>query len=129
MSTANRGLGVAAAVATGVLVAVSGPARAGCSANYALQDRFPAWSPDGSAIAFARQEEGCQPPPETLVVLDVARGREREPAGGIDGLSWSPDGRRIAVGTQFRIAVVDVATNERVDLGEGDRPAGRRTVG
>jgi TolB protein len=119
----NRGLGVAVAVATALLIAVTGPARAGCSPNLALQDRFPAWSPDGSAIAFSRQEVGCLPPPETLVVVDVARGREREPAGGIDGLSWSPDGRRIAVGTQFRIAVVDVATNERVDVGEGDRPA------
>ena len=119
----SRWLATLLGVATALLIAVTGPARAGCSPNLALQDRYPAWSPDGSAIAFAREEVGCLQPPETLVVLDVARGREREPAKGIDGLSWSPDGRRIAVGQNFRVAVVDLATNERVSLGEGDRPA------
>ena len=116
---------VAAAIAAALLILGGGSRAAvgGCSANLALQDRFPVWSPDGRSIAFSRQEVGCAPPPETLVVLDVAREREHEPARSVNRFSWSPDGRRIAVGRGFRVEIIDVSSGERTDLGEGDRPA------
>ena len=63
-------------------------------------DRFPAWSPDGSQIAFLRRSEGSG----GIFLVPPIGGIERKLAesphfGGerFSGLSWSPDGKFLAV--------------------------------
>lgn len=54
----------------------------------------PAWSPDGSSIAF----EGASPAnPTPLEVVDLASGTVRPLRSGVFDQSWSPDGSEIAV--------------------------------
>ena len=54
----------------------------------------PAWSPDGSKIAFTRSKEGRQ-----VWVMDADGGNQTRltHAGQNFHPSWSPDGRRIAI--------------------------------
>ncbi|HBY64187.1 MAG TPA: hypothetical protein DEH78_30565, partial [Solibacterales bacterium] len=65
------------------------------------QDVSPAWSPDGRQIAFLR---GTAPTLSRLIILDVSSGEERDLApmhawyGPMTrNLSWSPDGKWLAV--------------------------------
>lgn len=76
-------------------------------------ERSPSFSPDGSQIAFSRGGD--------IWVVDVTGGEARrviedELAGGNGGAVWSPDGTRIAFGTEksgfTQIGVVDVETGE-----------------
>ncbi|MGH2571879.1 MAG: S9 family peptidase [Actinomycetota bacterium] len=91
------------------------------------EDENPAWSPDGSRIAFASaRHEDWDTDPIGDIYLVGADGGEPERLTSSDGWcrlpSWSPDGTRIA--HQYypgvfddprhtQIAVVDVATAER----------------
>jgi Tol biopolymer transport system component len=74
-----------------------------------------AWAAEGGGIALLRANPGG-PARGRLVVVDV-RGRvlARRRAAGVardSGLSWSPDGRRIAYGTRTRasLAVLELPT-------------------
>ncbi|MBK9179249.1 MAG: S9 family peptidase [Acidimicrobiales bacterium] len=78
-----------------------------------------AWSPDGAAIAFARNERGFG----RLCVVDVASGSVREVATGVHGgLSWAA-GRLAAVRsgarTPTQVVVYDTATWERTTVARG----------
>jgi Tol biopolymer transport system component/DNA-binding winged helix-turn-helix (wHTH) protein len=71
----------------------------------AEQERFPAWSPDGRYIAFLRRTvQG-----NDVYVVPALGGSERRlthlafydhPASIISSLSWSPDGKLLAIGDQ-----------------------------
>ncbi|MDP9331045.1 MAG: S9 family peptidase [Actinomycetota bacterium] len=95
-----------------------------------FEDSVPAWSPDGSRIAFAsaRHERWDTIPARDIYVV-AADGGEPELITATDGAcelpSWSPDGSRIAYGympgifdepRHGQIAVVDLATRERREL-------------
>lgn len=81
-----------------------------------------AFSPDGKQIAFVRQD-AAEPEGSSLVVINAETGKDehvllrpKQPAGfSGHGVSWSPDGRRIAVGLKndegkdCRITAVDTA--------------------
>lgn len=55
--------------------------------------RYPAWSPDGQAIAFVRINPGTDP--GELVVIPALGGPERRIDGAAAGIrpAWSPDGK------------------------------------
>jgi dipeptidyl aminopeptidase/acylaminoacyl peptidase len=78
-----------------------------------------AWSPDGSHIAFCRNEQGFG----RLCILDVASGDVRELSRGVHGgLSWV--GGRIAcvrsgAVTPTQVVTIDPATGTRVELARG----------
>ncbi len=58
-------------------------------------DSMPAWSPDGSKLAFLRADEGAA----QLHILDLSGGQVCSLTGlenGVDDYRWSPDGRSIA---------------------------------
>lgn len=116
-----------------VVVAVSlgatgpGPAAVGCNANSAWQDRFPAWSPTGGVIAFMRQQTGCDPPAESLGIIQSGRPEEIIGAEGLRGSwappSWSPSGLAVALGS-FRSSVsVDAPGGVVGDDGPGVFPS------
>lgn len=77
------------------------------------------FSPDGKSLAFIRRDSGGS----SLIVADAGGGNERilntrkDPEVYTEGVSWSPDGSMIAVGTLKRrsnfaggIATVDINT-------------------
>jgi Tol biopolymer transport system component len=65
-------------------------------------ESFPAWSPDGSRIAFVTDDLGHPPEPfyDSIVVVDPSGGSRIELLTRRDEVfaspAWSPDGRRIA---------------------------------
>ncbi|HEX9710838.1 MAG TPA: protease, partial [Candidatus Thermoplasmatota archaeon] len=76
-----------------------------------VADRYPAWSPDGSKIAWFNDQGGEY----GLVVADQDGGGQRRieiPSPTFYFRpTWSPDGARIAfTDTDFRVRVVDVAS-------------------
>lgn len=81
-------------------------------------DRHPAWSNDGSELAFVRRH-----PDGTCSLHRVGAfgGRPLEVSGhcaAVHGLAWSPDGSQLAIGNQpepgspSRIELVTIATGE-----------------
>jgi len=92
-------------------------------ASFASPIASPTWSPDGSMIAFLRwrADEGWG-----IYEVPALGGAERKVlalgAGGASGLSWSPDGRSLAVGLRpdnggpFALFRVDLETLKRERL-------------
>lgn len=73
----------------------------------------PAWSPDGSSIAFDQDTDTK----DAIDVVSAAGGRPRVlatvPSGTINQLKWAPDGRSIAFGTAHGIDVIKVDGSHR----------------
>ncbi|HEX7949649.1 MAG TPA: S9 family peptidase [Candidatus Limnocylindrales bacterium] len=65
-----------------------------------VRDGTPRLSPDGRFVALVRRDPTDDETPATLVILDLAHGRQRPvPArghGSVGEVAWSPDGRRLA---------------------------------
>ena len=61
------------------------------------QEEEPAWSPDGSRVAYVRYRSRDAGYPDGLYVLDLESGERRLVwRGGVLSPSWSPDSRRLA---------------------------------
>jgi hypothetical protein len=82
--------------------------------DHSLDDHSPAWSPDRSRVAFIRGPTGGD---GTLWLINADGSGETELAvPATHGVTWAPDGDRIAVSgwspadQDYRILVVDVAT-------------------
>jgi Tol biopolymer transport system component len=107
-------------------LAHTAPAQAGCNGNNAWQDRFPAWS-EGSAIAFLRQQPGCDPPPESLGIVQPGSTEEVTSGGGRRGSSappsWDPNGVAIAFGSEAGTVRVDGPGGPVGDDGPGLFPS------
>ena len=99
-----------------------------CNAkNWAWQDRFPSWSPNGPTIAFVRQQVGCDPPPESVGFVtpgeaarfygtDARRGSTAPP-------SWAPSGLAVAYGRDRQTVRVTAPTGPVGDNGPGLYPS------
>ncbi len=100
-----------------------------------MADREPAWSPDGSTIAFASERDGWW----GLYTVDVAGGGVRrltEEEGRLLEASWHPDGSSLVAvrgrRNRFDLVVVDAATGDvqalarRGDVVEPSVDGGRR---
>ncbi len=85
-------------------------------------DSSPAWSPDGTTIAFLRADSASQPGPTQLWLL-AADGGEPEQVTtlplGAGAPAWSPDGSKIAFGAPVDLLAVP---------GEDDAARARRAA-
>ncbi len=122
-----RGLISLAIVASLLAIGAAAPARAGCNGNRAWHDRFPVWSPTGGAIAFMRQQPGCDAPPESVGIVTPGRPEE---IIGVDGRrasnaspSWSDNGLAVAFGTLRTTIGVDASGGPVGDNGPGEYPS------
>ncbi|MHB1327249.1 MAG: S41 family peptidase [Gemmatimonadales bacterium] len=93
------------------------------SATPGVHERSPAWSPDGSQVAYLSDEGGEY---RLHLVPQDGKGNRRvlplTGAGFYSGLRWSPDGKRIAYADNSQsIYVLDVAS------GRSNRVGGHRT--
>ncbi len=86
----------------------------------------PRWAPDGSQIAFTRDDAGTER--MSVWVVDRDGEHERKVSSDDDAMhrdiSWSPDGRSIAcvaniAGKRFSVQLLDAATGRRRELTDG----------
>ena len=81
------------------------------------RDKQPAWSRDGSRIAFVRQSGSVGETTNEIYVVParggVARRVARVARGGTSP-AWSPDGKRLAFSSFFGIVVTDVDSGRKV---------------
>ena len=81
-------------------------------------DRMPAWSPDGSLIAFARSATGG-PPLHLFVIQPNRRNLRQLTTTFADNPSWSPDSKRLVFDDGHRISVIDVTGRNLRQLSDG----------
>lgn len=65
-----------------------------------VNERLPALSPDGTGLAFIRSAPGAEAASNTLVVMNLLNGAERQvglPGPDPSALAWSRDGARVFV--------------------------------
>lgn len=96
--------------------------------NNAVEDSFPAWSPDGKKIAFTSARDGQR---EIYMMNPDGSGQRRLKRSRFDSLlpAWSPDGKKIAYmeGTGDFTATIyamnaDGSVPRRVVRGQGQSP-------
>ncbi len=90
-------------------------------------DQWPAWSPDGTQIAFS-SDQGCDGCTELFVINADGTGRHRITDGSDKALfpAWSPDGTKIAWSGDFVSFVANSDGTNKTPLGDpsGDIPVG-----
>jgi dipeptidyl aminopeptidase/acylaminoacyl peptidase len=86
----------------------------------------PRWSPDGTQIAFTRDDAGTER--MAIWIVDRDGAHERKLTADDDAMhrdiAWSPDGRSIACvanigGKRFSVQLIDAATGARRELTDG----------
>jgi Tol biopolymer transport system component len=93
---------------------------------------YPAYSPDGSKIAYVSNKQADYFSQSALYLYDTATKTEQRLQGGVrTGISWSPDGKRIYYGRntrehphgslQFDLYVYDIGEEEETRLTHGTR--------
>ncbi len=87
-------------------------------ASSAFSSSPPAWSPDGSRIAFAAFFGGGAPEIDLAAADGSARDRFRFAA---TGPAWSPDGAWIAFASGGRLYVSDVGANVLLQISDDGR--------
>jgi hypothetical protein len=114
-------------IATTFLVHGTHARTLGCNANGAWQDRFPSWSPTGGAIAFVRQQPGCDPPAESLGFVTPGQAEE---TFGADARrtswappSWAPSGLAVAYSRERESVGVTAPSGPVGDDGPGLFPS------
>ena len=114
-------------------VSVDGSDGPGTLTKGEFQDSFPAWSPDGTRIAFAalRTDDWDVQPAQDIYLIDRQGGeptRVTSSEGTCQYPTWSPDGSRIAFTytpgiyddpRHGQVAIVDIATGEMTILTTG----------
>lgn len=91
----------------------------------------PAWSPDGSKIAYCGSKKADYLTYTSLKLLDVASGKEKILKSGVNGrVSWSPDGKRLLYPRMRRVEhqshffdlhIYDIESKKEKRLTEGLR--------
>jgi Tol biopolymer transport system component/imidazolonepropionase-like amidohydrolase len=77
--------------------------------NDSFIDTDPAWSPDGTRIAFSTDRDGSM----DLWIRDMRSGAERKIAPRAMSATWSPDNTRIAfLDPESQLQIVDVASGQ-----------------
>jgi Tol biopolymer transport system component/imidazolonepropionase-like amidohydrolase len=77
--------------------------------NDAFVDTDPAWSPDGTRLAFSTDRDGSM----DLWIRDMRSGTDRKLAPRAMSAAWSPDGTRIAyLDPESQLQIVDVASGQ-----------------
>ena len=83
-------------------------------------DFYPSWSPDGRSIAFCRDSPGK--PGHEIYVVSVDGGVERKVAEGAGlGVSWSADGKTLALAHNSNAAAADSGGLFLLSLETGQR--------
>ncbi|MCA1637998.1 MAG: FG-GAP-like repeat-containing protein [Acidobacteria bacterium] len=88
--------------------------------NNSVRDDFPTWSPDGRTIAFLRQSGGISS--INLMNADGTNVRQitmLSLTSYVFGMSWSPDGAKIAFQDLTDIFIINVDGSNRVNLTNG----------
>ncbi|MBK8229080.1 MAG: PD40 domain-containing protein [Candidatus Eisenbacteria bacterium] len=91
--------------------------------------QFSAWSPDGQTLAYSVHTPIGLPPGPTIMYTVAAGGGAptllADPLGEVSGIDWSPDGSRIAIGSDrdgdYELWLFPIAGGEPVQL--TDNPA------
>jgi Tol biopolymer transport system component len=94
-----------------------------------LLDSWPQWSPDGNRVAFFRRfDSWCSSIQGDVMILDVeslkvTRVTDDGPCAVAQGLTWSPDGTRIAMSRNDDIVILDLETGSRTVVVESPEQA------
>ena len=97
--------------------------------SHALDVSYFAWSPDGSRIAYVKQQDEVRAYLDEVRLLDLRTGEDRQLASNLSvaALAWSPDGSRLALlahrlerglSSHYRLFTLTLDGRlERVDIG------------
>jgi Tol biopolymer transport system component len=104
----------------GIYAFTVGAPGVGIQLTHSANDHNAVWSPDGTKIAFYRQNSGANPTGSDIYVMNSGGGGETKLAEGLNPV-WSPDGTKIAFlrdlnDTGVRLYVMDADGTNEVNL-------------